>query len=385
MDAFDLILKAKEHLYRQKKNIFFAHLLNCFCYVEDEKCPTLGVKEEATILTLVYNSDFIRQWPVEVLAEFLKHEMMHVVFGHLNRNEYEYSPKMNICMDLSINSYLPDIPKGKKFVLPKEMNLPEFKSTWQYWNLLPEETKIQILGLNCQDGGGILDDHSGMSSSTGEYVDKIVEKAIRQSYESSREAGDMSGFLGDLIKQWVRPKTIPWQQKFRKFVAMSASTLKYRTWKKPSKRFGEFFKGSKKKQLLNIGIGVDESGSVSDEELTEFMAETDNIWKTKKAQITLYRFTGQVEAIQPFEGSAKYNYKRYSGGTCFQPVFDAMEQGNHDCVIMFTDGFNFETQLKYSKKNTVLWVITENGNMEKEFGEVIKLIPKSKMKTGVRN
>lgn len=220
------------------------------------------------------------------------------------------------------------------------------------------------------------DDHSYMKSQSSEsQMENHVSQMVSQAHDKSggRLPSSYGSQLLDLIKIMLQPSEIPWQVILRQFVAFCSQTKNETTWKKPNRRFGEVCKGRKKKQILNILVHIDESGSVGNEEWELFINEIDAIHKTKAAKITVSKFTTKVEKTFEYKGLNDMLLTRYSGGTFFQPSFDLSEKEKPDCVIFFTDGFNCDVPCHYSRPKTVLWALVPGGQVSEKFGKTIQI------------
>ena len=140
------------------------------------------------------------------------------------------------------------------------------------------------------------------------------------------------------------------------------------------------------KNNIDVIVAIDTSGSVSQEELTDFLTETQGIINSfgNNIKITLIDCDAQVQNVEIIEYGMALGYdltdkKWYGrGGTRFEPVFEKvdeeMETGNWDrpqLLIYFTDSYgSFPDE---EPEYPTLWVYnqTEDSTTPPPFGEVI--------------
>jgi predicted metal-dependent peptidase len=140
--------------------------------------------------------------------------------------------------------------------------------------------------------------------------------------------------------------------------------------KRISKRF-DCRPGTRKGDVLDLGVAVDTSGSISDDQLKLFFNEIKWIWKNG-ARITVYEADTHVQAEYRFKG--KFTGKVHGrGGTDLEPALKKVE-GKHDALIYFTDFYAPKIDKKY--KIPILWVLTtdlERKDYPYQWGKFVKI------------
>ena len=102
--------------------------------------PTAGVSKNKIGVQLTINENFWEPLPKEHKQGILKHEILHIAFGHLTLRHKYLDPKLfNIAADIEINQYirkdyLPDFALYPE-TFP-ELNLPPRAGTDVYYKLL---------------------------------------------------------------------------------------------------------------------------------------------------------------------------------------------------------------------------------------------------------
>ena len=129
-------------------------------------------------------------------------------------------------------------------------------------------------------------------------------------------------------------------------------------------------------ESVNIVVAIDTSGSVSDPELSDFLAEIRGIIDFyPQIEIILYYADTVLYGPYEFGRDSQIPPAKGGGGTDFRPFFKALEK-DHDAVelaIYVTDGYGqFPAQ---APDADTLWLIASGGTSSADipFGEVIRL------------
>jgi len=289
----------------------------------------------------------------------LEHEIIHIVFGHLFLI-FEDHTRGNVAKDLVVNGIIPNDTLPGNYVIPEHYGFERGKSSMWYYTHLQDNPKYK---KQCADGqfgkGGIL---SHIMSSHGmwedikddlvakEFAKDIVRKAqdlCNNSYDNI--PGAVLAQIEDLLKK--EKSIIPWAKVLRMFVASCAESILDYTVKRISRRFNTR-PGTRKGDVLNLAVGVDTSGSISDQELAIFFNEIKWLWKNG-VTVTVYEADCAVCAVYKYKG--KFTGKVHGrGGTNLEPVLKETE-GKYDALIYFTD-FEAPTITK-RYRIPILWVL----------------------------
>ena len=161
-----------------------------------------------------------------------------------------------------------------------------------------------------------------------------------------------------------------WRSYLRRFSGGSTEIYTKKTRRKYNKRYEEN-PGLKIKPRRHILFAVDTSGSVSDNELQEFMNEIHHIYKCG-VDITIIQCDTSIRSIEPYKGKFEMAIQG-RGGTEFDPVLEYYNQNlrKYTSLVYFTDG---ECTTDVKPKAPVLWVLSERSHMNEDLpGKVIKL------------
>ena len=118
-------------------------------------------------------------------------------------------------------------------------------------------------------------------------------------------------------------------------------------------------------------LAIDTSGSVSNDELKEFMNEITHINKCG-VDITIIQCDTNIKSIAPFNPREEFKVHG-RGGTEFDPVLEYYNANlkKYTSLVYFTDG---ECYTEVKPKAPVLWVLSERSSMNDSLpGKVIKL------------
>ena len=337
--------------------------------------PTAGVSKHGIGIQLSINADFFMGLPDEHQIGLLKHELLHVSFGHLMmRDSYPNKKLFNIAADLEINQYIDRsmLPEGGLTLDSfAELKLPKKAGTKKYYDLLEQECKNNP----CQSLQSILDQMDGDSQydhktweefeELAEAEKKLIQRQIEHQLKETAEQtvkrqGNIPGELAELIKrlQTVLPPSFDWKGYLKRFVGNSVFTFTKKLRRKFNKRYTDN-PGLKIKHKNHILIGVDTSGSVNTKELEHFMSEMVHVQKTGH-QITVAQCDTNLSDVSPFNSKKDWQIKG-RGGTCFQPVIDHFNEmrGRYTALIYLTDG---EAPAPENCPKNTLWVLSAESN-----------------------
>lgn len=382
------LIKGVVHLSRHKE--FYGHIVQQLqkVYVsEGHKIGTaavgrvVGERFIKMYLNLKFFGDMYAKnkdtgW-INMLA-VLEHEILHIVFGHLFLR-FQDTLRGNVATDLVVNSVLKKEELPGEYVHPEQYGFELNKSALWYYTHLKDNPKFKQQCASGQFGvGGLL---SHIMSSHGMWEDvkddliakEFAKDIIRKAKElCGKNYGNIPGEVVEQIDTLLKTEKpiVPWGKVLRMFCASCAESILEYTMKRISKRF-DSRPGTRKGDVLDLGVAVDTSGSISDEQLKVFFNEIRWIWKNG-AKITVYEADCQIGAEYKFNG--KFSGKVHGrGGTDLQPVLKKVE-GKHDALIYFTDFYAPKIDKKY--KIPILWVLTtdlQKKDFPYQWGKFVKI------------
>lgn len=378
-------------------NPFFAELSRHIQKTPTQSLPTAAVafNEKTDELTLLWNPEFfskLSQWEVRGV---LTHEYYHLVFGHLYGRRRTPPQLWNIGTDLAINSIIMDAskhgggnrmqgerplpefclipgvrpkhPEGRDYTKDEEQaqklaavieKLPSMKaSEWYFEKIKEESDKDKAAGGSGFDGEGedgeyvigTLDEHGTwqeIPEDQKEYVQgkvkAIVEKAAKHADSQANGWGNIPIDLADQIRKSVS-SVINWRNVLRQFVGSITRGGRSTSIKRINSRYPYIHPGVKRGYTAKLLIAIDQSGSVSNEMLSDFFAELGSL--TKKVSIDILPFDTVAFEKDLYEWRRGSNHpaKRVrGGGTDFNAptkfANDPKNRGRWDGLLIMTDG-----------------------------------------------
>ena len=234
-------------------------------------------------------------------------------------------------------------------------------------------------------------DESNKSSDTGsatdEQVEAFVEESQKQKEAENKKASELWSCddeeMEQEISRFISENNRNWGNTPANIKQMIALTKKARipsyinlleyfkgfrgrgdraaTRMRPSRRFGYEQMGYKSRAVPGkILIGVDVSGSITDEIIGMFYGAIRNIFDKSIKYLDVFQFDYALKTEKPVP------FKKRSlipvtgrGGTNFQPIFDyaIKNQNAYDGLIIFTDGNAPEPVIHHKLRTKVLWVL----------------------------
>ena len=351
-----------------------------------DQIPTAGVSKNGIGMQLTINPEFYTNLNDLHRLGLIKHELLHIAFGHLlMRDLYSNHKLFNIAADLEINQYIDSskLPEGGLLLSSfPELNLPKKAGTKVYYNLLEQaqddgtspslDSLMNKMNGESQYCHGTWDEFDELSEPDKKLLEKQVEHQLKDAAETTvKRQGNIPGEFKDIIERLfhVEPAKFDWKSYLKRFVGNSSVVYTKKLRRKYNKRYAAN-PGLKIKFKNHILVGVDTSGSVNNEELKEFFSELAHMSKTGH-KITVAQCDTSLRTVEEF--NPKKDWEIHGrGGTSFQPVIDHYnEKGSYTALIYLTDGEAYAPD--NCPKNT-LWCLSSISEMNNELpGLVIKL------------
>jgi len=349
------------------------------------------------------------------------HEIMHVVFDSMGRRGSRDPQLWNVATDYVINQTLVEfgmpmprldvmqaaIEETKKYIDPEHLEMVEKmneafgKSDTDYIGLydtrfagLSAEQVYEVLleedeGQKGGSGSGLHRDKQTIDTHLMDELDEEDKKEIaRQARSTTLQAaneakergqgrGDIPAGILRLIDEWIKPR-VPWAS----YITAEMDSLRvsdYSPLRVDPRMFssGITLEGMEYETSVRIGVIVDTSGSIGEEDLRKVLGE-------------LYGIISQFDSYDIDVISCDtqvYNHRHYDldngdeilqypfhggGGTIFEPAVQwmkdkSLEAGDpYDAIVFFTDGYGegwCEDHKSWITK--MIWVIVQSwgGNL----------------------
>jgi predicted metal-dependent peptidase len=380
---------SKELMLKEPYYGFFLIMLN---KVWRKDLPTAGVSKQNINYQLAINEEFWTGLSDMHKMGLLKHELLHIAFGHLTSfSSFSNKKLANVAMDMEINQYIEDswLPEGGIRIEDyADLKLDKRAGCRYYYDQLlrlqDEKDKNGTTGNDAMDklldnvASGDIPDHStweefdDMTDAEKKLIEKQVQKILQDAKEQTvKKRGNVPGEIEGLIvvEEFTAPK-FDWKGYLRRFTGVSTKVFTKKIRRKENRRY-EDNPGLKIKMRQHMLLAIDTSGSVSDTELAEFMNEIHHIYKVG-VDITVVQCDTSIKSIEPYKGKNEISVLG-RGGTEFDPVLDYYNANlkKYTSLVYFTDG---ECYTSVRPRGKVLWVLSERSGMNEDLpGQVIKL------------
>lgn len=210
-----------------------------------------------------------------------------------------------------------------------------------------------------------------------DQLDEQWKSRLAAAAQAARQAGKLSQSMMRLVDNLLAPQ-LPWRALLARYM-MNAARDDYsfqRTSRREAGNPGDAMMPRLYSQGVNVIVVLDTSGSVTRDELQEFLSEIDALKAQVRADVTLHACDDKLaeagpwryamwEAIQLPEEIAG------GGGTDFRPVFEWIqrEHSSPDLLVYFTDA---EGQFPAREPTyPVVWLV--KGKADVPFGIRIQL------------
>jgi len=235
-------------------------------------------------------------------------------------------------------------------------------STAEVYKLLPD-------GLPEMDS-----DIEPSSGEAGEGIEQeINDILVRASIQAqmSEKPGFIPGEIQVHLNKLTNP-VLPWDRILSRFMNKLAKT-DY-SFRKPNRRFfpDHILPTQHGQSLDDIAVAVDTSGSVTEQQFTQFLSEVHAILlKQKPKKLTLIQFDTRIRSVDELRSTQDLASVEFTGrgGTRIEPVIEWAREHKPVAMIVFTDGY-FSNH-NPDPKVPLVWMIHSNPNYSTDYGKVI--------------
>lgn len=412
---------------------FYSAVYEVMEKIKDNSIETMGVTTDK----LVYNYGFVEKCDMEELRFIVLHEIAHVALMHVARRDGRDRLLWNIACDFYVNSVLSvefgylmpgrEIKlSGRSIKMPKEVlycssididvdyvegiyeylyeqanengynsgagteNKREF--TFKMVGSIESKVEMGIVGdeyteveitINKDNPMDLIDKGEDQSEKL-DKANKIVTDATIRNEMLNSGVGNNDGVTESLIKRQMNSQ-LNWKKLLRRY--LKSATSKDSSFNIPDKRMyyqKAVYPGSCSDDSIGIAgvkVCIDTSGSISDEDLAEFMGQVWSLCKAFKVSAELIYWDTMIERTAEFTGYDEFERVGVfgRGGTNPAVVFDYLS--SKECKIkpivtlMFTDGYfgnEYNTNKNKRMFKDTIWIMNKeyNTGFEPGFGKL---------------
>lgn len=350
----------------------------------------LGITLRQGIPTLVYSEPLLAAYPPAEQEALLEHLLRHLLHLHPLRRRERNRHDWDLASDLAINPAIEQMPPAAP--RPEYFNLPDGLSAEEYYQLLVDPFDTGNLdgagaGSAARDDSGVagdgaagernrtVDDHEIWQEADAtplRLAEEMVRGLVRDAWQ--RCDGEVPGELRPLVTALLAPPRLPWRMILRQFIATAGRIGRRSTWQRENRRFAHETPGSRKRQRLNLLVGVDVSDSTNAPALREaFARELMQIAAGRESSLTVLYANSRIQRIDSLRGKGVSSASYHGGGfTDLRPVFAYARtmQPPPAAVIYLTDGVGPAPE---EMTLPTLWVLTREGERPVPWGVELRL------------
>ena len=365
---------------------FFGNLATRLRLVNaDEWCATAATDGRC----FYYNSRFIEMLKPREIEFLFGHEVLHCVYDHFGRRG-DRDPKLwNIANDFCVNSDLKKHRVGEFITSVPclyDAKYEGMSSEEVYDDLYENAEKISLDDLldrmidehmdgnsDSQDGD---EQKSGRPRPSPEERAKIRDeiKEAMLSAAQTCDAGNLPLGVKRMIQQLTEPK-MNWRELLR--MQLESTIKSDYTWLRSSRKgwhVDAVMPGMRTTDAIDIAVGIDMSGSITDAQGQDFLTEIQSIMESfDNYRIHVFCFDTEVYNPRQFDSDNLEDIADYEvrggGGTDFDCIFAYLKSQDIEPkkLVVFTDGYPCGSWGDENYCDTV-WIIHGDRDPSPPFG-----------------
>lgn len=343
-----------------------------------------------------YNRGYIEKLNFEQTKFMLAHEALHCALGHFARRQHRHKRRWDLACDFAVN---PLLMTDGLTAPPGALMSPRFNgmAAEEIYPYLKDDTEEQTLDQHLYDDANETHTQrprppTHMPPPTGDATPSPGapppaplsapersqlqiqwQQRLAAAAQGAMRAGKLGAHMMRLVDELLQPQ-LPWRSLLAHYLTTAARD-DY-DFAHPSRREGAAILPGLRSDEVDVIVAFDTSGSISDEEIGEFVSEINAIKGQVCARIRALACDERVNADSPWvaetwEPLALPDRIDGGGGTRFTPVFEWIAQQEHapDVVVYLTDaeGEFPEQEPSYP----VLWLV--KGKAKVPWGTRIQL------------
>jgi len=357
------------------KQPFYGYVAASVTPTESEEVTTIKMINDSS-LKLIYNKQWYESISNEMAIGVIVHELLHIILLHPYRRGRREKLLWTIACDMAVNEHispqlLPDDSVTVKGI-GKEIRepIPKLKSAEFYYDVISKHEN-QFSFFERKDdirivikSGLELTANRQMEDEISEINKSALKSTLSEIIEQAQFEGEIPGAVSAIVADIYKTGDTNWRNILRRFLTGKGKVIKRKSFKRESKRFDNL-PGNKRTLGLNALIALDASGSISDNQLSQFYGELLKIKKITGAALMVTQFDTDCTVPVSIERYVKEKRRVKSGGTDYRPVFELADSMGMSLLVIFTDG---EGTAPSEVNQKVVWMLTKEGKRPAEYG-----------------
>lgn len=309
--------------------------------------------------TIVYNPRWIERKSEQFVEAFLLHQLMHLINLHflIKPKDGKDRAIWDLAMDAAINQHIPElaafgvplnllveeghgVDNENLFVLPPDWMPDRSAEEYHTWILQEMERlgRFDVLVV-AELRENSLDSHQQMRAC--DNVDMMLELSQSMLSKAFNLYGrELPSGVRRMVELSILKPVLNWRDTLRRFAGVSEYGERYMTPLKPNRRY-EDQPGWKVERAARLGLIVDTSGSIVQEELDAFFTEIEALSRYVDTSLVLVQVDRAVNLRVNYTRGMWRNMQIVGGGeTDLQPAVDYLEHNYRpEGLVIFTDGY----------------------------------------------
>jgi predicted metal-dependent peptidase len=335
---------------------------------------------------------FSTKMPLEQRIGILKHEMLHIILGHILRVNDRDFDKFNIASDCALDQEIKKEHLPSYAIYPDNNFPAKTQPKWgltseQYYDLIEQDEldKMNKEEEKSDDGNGFgppkltngVGDHTKWLESEGdpdlqkEITKNMAEKAGEQTIKS---AGTLPSNYAQIIENLSIRREVDWRQVLRRIVGNKKANIKKTLMRRDRRMpFANWIKGKTKDRVFELAVISDVSGSVSDKALYNLWGEIISICEMFNTPVNMVQVDTQPTKPEKLTKQSRAVTRKACGGTTLAPAIEMLKETKtpFDALVVTTDGYLFDDDIQPFKdlNRPVIWLIEEDGKVMDEMNQ----------------
>ena len=194
--------------------------------------------------------------------------------------------------------------------------------------------------------------------------DELMAAQVNEVIRDVKSWGSLPGNLVDEIIASTKAR-VAYRKILAGFRATVLSEKRKLTRMRPNRRSGFEAMGSRYDFTTHLIIGVDSSGSISDDDLRNFYSTINRFFQYGIQQIDVVQFDADLGEVQTLLKASEKIKVTGRGGTCFQPFIDFVaEHHEYDGALIYTDGYAPPPSIPANMRTPLCWVLRSEKELK---------------------
>lgn len=324
---------------------------------------------------IVWHREFVDQLTVPFLNFVLCHEIIHIILNHVERQGQRDPQVWGWAIDFADNAILKKqesswlkMPDGDLKGL-YDQKYGDDRAELIYDDLIKNKPPQQLKTIDFHlsgPGGKNKKGKKGLKAAQmSEELKELWKSRVYAAREHAKRQGSSPAGLEVFLDNLTKPQ-VNWRTILHNFV--NEQSRDDYTWSRPSRMHlhrGLVLPSCYSEEIGTVVVAIDTSGSISTEQLQQFMSEIQAIKNSYPVTVRVIICDAAVHGDYTLERYGSFDHKKIKiqgrGGTDFKPVFKYVDDNKirPTMGIYLTDGYGDFPN--HPPAYPFLWVLTKTN------------------------